>query len=222
MEPTYPSYRTEQMGLPGCKMRRTPTTAVGVAIGALVWVILLSGCGGSSKTAPTGTTGTSGHAAAERSETVPKTSIEASIPVVVGEHVIPARYTCDGGNVSLPVQWSLIPKGTAEIVMFLIKLKSSGKGTFFDWAVAGLSPTSHGVSAGTLPAGAVVGRNSFGQDGYSVCPPKGSKEEIFVLRVVALPHPLAAKSGFDAEAFYKEAERSTKVVGITGGVYTRR
>ncbi len=212
------------MRLSGCKMRRTRTTGVGAAIGVLVWSILLSGCGGSSKTSSTGAAGTSGRTTttANRSEQPPKTSIEASIPVVVGDHVIPARYTCDGGNVSLPVQWSLIPKGTAEIVMFLIKLKSSGKGTFFDWAVAGLSPTSHGVSAGALPAGAAVGRNSFGQDGYSICPPKGSGEEIFILRVVALPHPIPAKPGFDAGAFYKEAERSTKVVGITGGVYTRR
>ncbi len=212
----------------GCEERRRCTTGVALAACALAAMLVVGGCGGSSTKSAMGTTGTGGTTTtttasmAKRAEEVPKTLIEAWIPAVVGDHVIPARYTCDGSDVSLPVRWRLVPKGTAELAMFLVKLKSPGKGTFFNWAVAGLSPTSHGVPVGALPAGAVVGRNSFGQAGYSICPPKGSGEEIFILRVVALPHPLAAKPGFDAEAFYKEAERSTKVVGITGGVYTRR
>jgi len=169
-----------------------------------------------------GSAGTTTTTVGKRPEEAPKTSIEVSIPVVGKSREIPPHYTCDGANVSLPVQWSAIPKGTVELAMFLVRLKSPPRHIFVDWAVAGLSPTSHGVSAGALPAGAAVGRNSFGQNGYSVCPPKSAGEETFILRLVALPHPLPAKPGFDAEAFYDEAERSTKVVGITGGVYTRR
>jgi phosphatidylethanolamine-binding protein (PEBP) family uncharacterized protein len=218
--------RREEMKL---AVRRVRGCMAGEAVTAcaLAAALMLGGCGWSPKKSSTTTTGTGRTtttiaSTAKRSEPPPKASIEVSIPVVIGDHAIPARYTCDGADVSLPVRWTLIPKGTAELVMFVIKLKSPSKGTFFDWAVAGLNPTSHGVSAGALPANAVVGRNSFGQDGYSICPPRGSGEEIFILRVVALPHPLAAKPGFDAEAFYNEAERSTKVVGIAGGVYTRR
>lgn len=145
-----------------------------------------------------------------------------TIPGLLKEGYIPKRYTCDGANTSLPVQWSKIPSGTAAVAMFLVNLRPVHGKLFFGWAVTGLSPTSRGVAAGTVPAEAIVGRNSFGKIGYSICPPKGTVEEHFILRVVALPHPLPAKAGFDAEALYKEAESAAKVVGLAGGVYTRR
>ncbi len=152
----------------------------------------------------------------------PAVTIEVTIPGLLKEGFFPKRYTCDGANISFPVRWSRVPSGTAELAMFLVKLNSPVKHPFFDWAVAGLNPSSHGVEAARLPAGAVVGRNGFGQLGYSICPPRGSVEEHYILRLVALPHPLAAKPGFDPEALFKEAERSAKVVGLAGGVYTRR
>jgi hypothetical protein len=130
------------------------------------------------------------------------------------------RYTCDGADVSLPVRWSGVPPGAAELAMFVVNYRPIHGRLFFDWAVAGLSPTAHGISAGSLPSGAVVGRNSFGNVGYSVCPVKGTGEEHYIVRVVALPHQLAAKPGFDAEALFQEAERSAKAIGLGGGTYT--
>jgi len=207
-------------------------TAATLAVGLLA----LGGCGGSStnsssspKTSagkasnPTTTTSASPTNTSHSSETpAPSTTIEVTIPGLLKEDFIPARYTCDGANTSLPAQWSKIPAGTAELAMFLVDLKPVNGKPFFDWAVAGLNPASHGVPAGSLPSGATVGRNSFGDVGYSICPPKGTVEEHFILRLLALPHALAAAPGFDAEALYKEAERSVKVVGLAGGVYTRR
>jgi phosphatidylethanolamine-binding protein (PEBP) family uncharacterized protein len=152
---------------------------------------------------------------------VPTVAIEVSIPSLRREGYIPQRYTCDGANASLPLRWSHVPSGTAELVMFVINLRPARGRFFFDWAVAGLSPAAHGISAGTLPAGTVVGRNSFGEIGYSICPPKGTREEDFVVRVLALPRPLALTRGFDAETVYRDAERSAKFVGIGSGTYTR-
>lgn len=150
----------------------------------------------------------------------PVLAIDVSIPGLLPGYRIPKRSTCDGADVSLPLKWSHVPRGTAELAMFVVALQPVNKKLVFDWAVAGLNPTSGGFSAGTLPPGAVVGRNSFGKVGYSICPPKGSGEEHYVVRVVALPRSLAAKPGFDAEALYQEAERSAKFVGLAGGVYT--
>lgn len=159
--------------------------------------------------------------ASSRSEPVPTISIEVEIPTLLREGYIPKRNTCDGANVSLPLRWSHVPSGTAELVMFVINLRPVQGRFFFDWAVAGLSPAAHGISAGTLPAGAVVGRNSFGKVGYSICPPKGTREEDFVVRVLALSRPLALTRGFDAEAVYRDAEQSAKFVGIGSGTYSR-
>lgn len=40
-----------------------------------------------------------------------------------------------------------------------------------------------------------------------------------MVRLIALPHVLTVKSGFDAEAVYMEAERSPINVALTGGIY---
>jgi phosphatidylethanolamine-binding protein (PEBP) family uncharacterized protein len=152
---------------------------------------------------------------------VPSTSIEVSIPGLLPNHFIPKLYTCDGADVSLPVQWGKIPDGTAELDVFVINQQPHHAKATFDWAVAGLSPILHGISAGRLPHGAIVGRNSFGNVGYTICPPEGTVEEQFIVRVVALPTPIPAKLGFAAEAMNREAERSAKVVGIGSGQYTR-
>jgi phosphatidylethanolamine-binding protein (PEBP) family uncharacterized protein len=222
---------------------RWRTAAIRILVALLTALVLaacaaLAGCGGSSTSSSSssanGTSSAQPPATASApaspsttttsspSEAAPSTSIEVTIPGLLKEGYIPKRYTCDGANTSFPVQWSKIPSGTAAVAMFLVNLRPVHGKLFFGWAVTGLSPTSRGVPAGTVPAEAIVGRNSFGKVGYSICPPKGTVEEHFILRVVALPHPLPAKAGFDAEALYKEAESSAKVVGLAGGVYTRR
>jgi phosphatidylethanolamine-binding protein (PEBP) family uncharacterized protein len=131
------------------------------------------------------------------------------------------RNTCDGANVWLPFAWSGVPDGTAELVLFIVDLRPFNEAVFVDWAVAGLSPASKGISAGALPAGAVVGRNGFGRIGYSICPPKG-RSEAYIARLVALSHPLHPRPGFDAKALYLEAARAAKAVGLAGaGGYSR-
>lgn len=103
--------------------------------------------------------------------------------------------------------------------MFVVNLRPVHNRNFFDWAVAGLSPASHGISPGTVPADAILGRNSLGKVSYSICPAKGTREEHYIVRVVALPHSLAVKPGFDAEVLYREAEQLATAVGLGGGAY---
>lgn len=52
---------------------------------------------------------------------------------------------------SLPVRWSGVPRGTVELAIFVLNLQRVHGRLFFDWALAGLSPALHGISAGTLP-----------------------------------------------------------------------
>jgi phosphatidylethanolamine-binding protein (PEBP) family uncharacterized protein len=169
----------------------------------------------STATPQTQTTGSSAPAPAP-------VSIEASIPGQPTGGQIPSRYTCDGGDVSLPLKWSGVPHGTVEIAIFLLNLQYVHGKPFVGWAVAGINPASHGISAGALPAGAVVGRNSFGRVGYSICPPKGAGHETYIVRVTALSRRLPLSTGFNGEAVYNEAERYAKAVGLAGGTYKRR
>ncbi len=221
--------RNTQMRVAG----RTLVAAVSAAAVAVV------GCGESSThSSPTATSGAQSQSASTsttsststsppptktsgRSERSVTVAMHVAIPGLLAEHQIPKRYTCDGEDVSLPVEWSGVPPGTAELVLSVMGFQLvNGTQLFFDWAVAGLSPTSHGISAGSLPPGAVVGRNGFGKVGYSICPPKG-KNETYIVRLSALTRPIAAQSGFDPNTLLPEAERSAKVIGLGGGSYKR-
>jgi phosphatidylethanolamine-binding protein (PEBP) family uncharacterized protein len=226
-------------------MGRSLKMAAGGALTA-VTLAALAGCGGSgssksqSSATPTGesqtastaaTTQTSGattsaeqtQTASEPKEHIPKSAFTMSSPVFDAGSLIPARYTCDGGEVSPPLRWSAMPPGTAELALFILNLNSrpGGKFTFY-WAVAGLHPTLKGIAAGRLPDGAIVGRNSLGQSRYTICPAKSEGLQHYVVALFAAQHPSAARPGFSADALYKTLSNTAEYKGLTGFTYQRR
>ena len=98
---------------------------------------------------------------------------------------IPARYTCDGDNVSPPLNWVGAPPDT---VSFTLILDDADAGGFVHWIVYGLD----GSASGSLPAGIsespdgpAQGTNSFRQAGYGgPCPPSGEHRYVFTLRAL--------------------------------------
>jgi phosphatidylethanolamine-binding protein (PEBP) family uncharacterized protein len=106
------------------------------------------------------------------------------------------QYTCRGANVSPPVDWVGVPSDAKEILVLARTLVAPGR-FVVNWAVAGISPSAPGIAEGKVPAGAIVGRNSFGRVGYSLCPAKGARVGLVVIAVNALPHKLGLPPGFD-------------------------
>jgi Raf kinase inhibitor-like YbhB/YbcL family protein len=134
---------------------------------------------------------------------------------------LPARYTCDGANVSPPLAWQNVPKRTAELVLFAIDVSSSTAEGGIRWVVAGIEPNSGEVKAGSLPPGAVAGRNSAGTVGYAgICPAKGKTHNIeFVLYALSKHVPLA--SGFAPTLAESEYGGSELASATTYATYTR-
>jgi phosphatidylethanolamine-binding protein (PEBP) family uncharacterized protein len=208
---------------------------------ALALSLAVAGCGGSSSTSsstqaanasrtstappaattaatpPTGTSATTpattGTQASKSRAKEPAAApaLVVSSPVLKADLPIPTRYTCRGANESPPLNWRRIPKGTAEIVLFIAAVgeeESNGEPPIY-WAVAGLPPASKGLAAGKLPPGAVVGRNSTGKSGYSVCPRQSNGGvQHYLVAVYALKHTVSAKPGFDATALLQGMSRS--------------
>jgi phosphatidylethanolamine-binding protein (PEBP) family uncharacterized protein len=190
--------------------------------------LLLGGCG-SSGTSPTtssstGTASSSSKTTNTHTEASPEISLHASLPIPLrtAEQLMSATYTCDGANISPPVSWQTMPPGTAEVALFAISVRPVHGRLFFDWAVMGLSPHSHGVKTGALPAGAVAGLNSSGKVGYSFCPERRPAPEHMIIRVIALKRTIPAKPGFNAEALYQRAEQNSLGIALTGAGYLRR
>lgn len=130
------------------------------------------------------------------------------------------EFTCDGADRSPSLNWRGIPSNAAELTLFVVSLKPVNHKLFVDWAVAGLSPTLHGLQAGRLPHGAVVGRNGSGRVGYSICPPSGAREQYF-LEIYAPTKPLVAKRGFEPLALRSEAVKRSNGDGFLIASYER-
>jgi phosphatidylethanolamine-binding protein (PEBP) family uncharacterized protein len=133
----------------------------------LLAAIALAGCGGSSSS--------------KASTSVPL----ASSGIEGGE--LATRYTCDGANIAPPIKWGAVPVGTREVVLFAIgKGQSSTSSSTIEWAMAGLAPQLHEVTAGQRPKGAFLEEASDGKRHYSVCPSKG-QTRLYAFALYAVP-----------------------------------
>lgn len=121
---------------------------------------------------------------------------------------LPAKFTCDGADTWPTLHWSGTPAGTAELALFVMNVQPVEGRLFFDWAVTGIEPGRGEIETGKLPKGAVVGRNSFGKSGYSVCPPGGN--EVYMFALYALPEKVTASKGFDP------SETRAKILEVSG------
>lgn len=188
--------------------------------GALVLGLLLTGCGGSSDP-PRGS-----DPPAHRSAAVhrPNDLIGVSSSAFREGRPIPARYTCDGADISPPLEWSAVPQGTRELMLFIRASEESeaGGGRLLAWAVAGLSPTLRHLPSGKLPPGAVVGRNGLGQARYTVCPRRKGIKKYYAVALYGLTSPIAARPGFDGHALRVQVESQAAYEGLASFSYVRR
>jgi Raf kinase inhibitor-like YbhB/YbcL family protein len=103
---------------------------------------------------------------------------------------IPARYTCDGDNVSPPLAFAAVPKGTKSLALVVTDPDApdpkAPKTTWVHWVVYGLPPDSPGLREAVLekglPEGALEGTNDWGRTGYGgPCPPIGRHRYVHTL-----------------------------------------
>jgi phosphatidylethanolamine-binding protein (PEBP) family uncharacterized protein len=209
-------------------MSRVSRSIVGPA-SILVFVLTASGCGSSSANpSDVATTATATGVTTTASSTATPATSSANLPTVdievksnVSLEPLPAHFTCDGANVSLPITWGRVPPGTAEVDLFVFNVQPVDGSLFASWAVAGLKPNRHKLLAGELPGGAVLGRNSAGQIRYSVCPPKGKAVQ-YVAQLYALPHKTGVARGFTADAVSKRDFGTARSIGRLYFSYKRR
>ncbi len=112
---------------------------------------------------------------------------------------IPARFTCDGDNASPQLTWSDLPLDTKSLAL-IADDPDAPSGTFNHWVLFNLPSYSKGLTddvpkTDKLDSGALQGRNSFGQIGYSgPCPPFGSVHH-YHFQLYALDSNLDLKAG---------------------------
>ena len=88
---------------------------------------------------------------------------------------IPALYTCDGSDRSPQLRWKGAPAKTKTYVLIANDPDAPG-GTWYHWVVYNIPNTIKLLTEGSaLPAGASLGKNSWGRMQYNgPCPPASS------------------------------------------------
>jgi Raf kinase inhibitor-like YbhB/YbcL family protein len=97
---------------------------------------------------------------------------------------IPRKYSCEGDNVSPPLDWSAPPEGTRSLAL-IVHDPDAPSGDFTHWVAWNIDPLDGGLDEGTHPP--AEGTNGFGENGYGgPCPPPGDgahryRHELFAL-----------------------------------------
>lgn len=103
---------------------------------------------------------------------------------------IPARFTCEGDDLSPDLSWSDLPDGTRSLVLIVADPDApdpaAPKMVWDHWLLYNLPPQSGGLPTGVasdaLPGGTLEGINSWGLTGYGgPCPPIGRHRYFHIL-----------------------------------------
>lgn len=103
---------------------------------------------------------------------------------------IPARFTCEGDDVSPPLAWEGVPADSRSLVLIVDDPDApdpdAPRMTWVHWVLFNLPPDADGLPenvAGTaLPAGTASGLNNWNRGGYGgPCPPIGRHRYFFKL-----------------------------------------
>lgn len=86
---------------------------------------------------------------------------------------IPKKYTCDGDNVSPPLDVLESPPEARSLVL-MVDDPDSPSGNFLHWLAWNIDPHIDDIPEGKSPKGGVQGINDFGKTGYGgPCPHHG-------------------------------------------------
>ncbi|MCO4754119.1 MAG: YbhB/YbcL family Raf kinase inhibitor-like protein [Bacteriovoracaceae bacterium] len=100
--------------------------------------------------------------------------------------VMPVKYTCEGENISPPLRWKDLPKGTKTLALVVEDPDApdpkAPKTTWDHWVVYNVPSDINELREdyGDLPVGSHQGINSWKKIGYGgPCPPIGKHRYIF-------------------------------------------
>jgi Raf kinase inhibitor-like YbhB/YbcL family protein len=154
-----------------------------------------------------------------------KMDIKITSSVFEDGGLIPAKYTCDGTDISPPLQWDAAPEGTKSIAL-ICDDPDAPMGTWVHWVLYNLPPDvvelPEDVPADEiLSNGAIQGTSDFGRIGYGgPCPPSGTHRYFF--KIYSLDTKLDLSSGARKRDLLKAMEGHIIAQGQLIGKYKRQ
>lgn len=102
---------------------------------------------------------------------LPRGDMTLTTPAFPDHGVFPAKYTCDGLDISPPLDVFGVPAATKELALLLIDTSAN---EFVHWIVFGIPNDVIIIREDELPPDAIQATNSYGFSRYNgPCPPPG-------------------------------------------------
>ena len=151
-------------------------------------------------------------------------SITVESPAFSNGSLIPRRYTCDGVDVSPPLEWGNTPPGTRSILV-LVYDPDAPSGFFIHWLLYRIPPVVHRLPEALPPEPrtpyGLQAVNDFHRVGYGgPCPPPGETHR-YVFLVAALDTVPEAPPGAPAREVLAEARGHVLAYGYLVALYRR-
>ncbi len=151
-------------------------------------------------------------------------AMELRSPAFKEGEFIPSKYTCDGPDVSPPLEWSDVPEGVQSFAL-INDDPDAPVGTWVHWVIYDI-PGNITMLPENLPKtemlnnGAIQGRNDFRRIGYGgPCPPGGIHRYYF--KLYALKRKLNLKPGKTKSELLKAMEGLILAEAYLMGRYKR-
>ena len=143
-------------------------------------------------------------------------------PVFKNMQAIPAIFTCDGENISPPLDWDNVPAEAASLALIL-EDPDAPSGVFTHWIIFNIPAKMQGLDREVPEGGhygdqACQGMNDFSNMGYGgPCPPQGEHRYIFTL--YALDTVLDLEEGMTKENLLQAMEGHILAQAELTGLY---
>src|SRR5437879_1720738 len=137
---------------------------------------------------------------------------------------IPRQYTCDGIDISPPLEWTGVPKSAKNIAL-IADDPDAPSGTFVHWVLYNLPAENIGLvenvpATENVKGGGIQGKNGFEKVGYGgPCPPSGTHRYFF--KIHALDVEFALKGGATKAELEKAMQGHIVAQGQLMGTYRR-
>lgn len=133
---------------------------------------------------------------------------------------IPAKYGCDGENISPPLTISEVFEGAKSLAL-IADDPDVPAGTWVHWTVWNIDPATTEIAENSVPEGVVEGITSFGSAGYGgPCPPSG--EHRYFFKLYALDTILELGADADKAALETAMEGHILAQAELIGLYSRQ
>jgi len=133
---------------------------------------------------------------------------------------IPVRYTCDGADVSPPLDWSGVLQ-EAKSLALITDDPDCPTGTWVHWVLFNLPASLNHLPEKAMPGVGIQGKNDFRKLGYNgPCPPRGRPHRYY-FKLYALDTMLNLPAGATKAEVEKAMQGHILAQGQLMGKYGR-